>query len=83
MPDETASRRPRSGNTITRLFPIDEISFTIIVEAPLPIASTAMTAAMPTMMPRHVSSERVLFRAIASSATLKIIRKFMALSCHP
>ena len=82
MPTDTASLLRRSGNTITRLLPIDDISLTIIVDAPLPIASTAMTAAMPTIMPRHVRSERVLLRAMARRATLNIIIRFMW-SCRP
>ena len=61
---------------MTRLLPIDEISLTIIVWAPCPMAITAITAAMPTIMPMQVSIERVLFLAIALAATLKIIAKF-------
>ncbi len=78
MPLLTAPFRLRSGKTIIRLFPIDEISFTIIVEAPLPIASTEITAAMPTMMPMQVRSERVLLRMMARIATLKTMPKFIA-----
>ena len=44
MPERTCPRRFQSGNTIMRLLPIDEISLSIIVEAPFPIARTAMTA---------------------------------------
>jgi hypothetical protein len=64
-----------------RLFPIEEISLTIIVEAPLPIARTEITAAIPTMIPIQVKKDRVLLRKIASIDTLKTIQRFIAL--HP
>ena len=77
MPPETGPWLRRSGKTIIRLLPIDDICLTIIVEAPLPIASTEMTAAMPTMMPMQVRSERVLLRIMARIATLNTMPKFI------
>jgi hypothetical protein len=60
-------------------FPIDEICAIIIVDAPLPIANTAITAAIPTMIPMHVKIDRVLFLAIARIDTLKIIQRFISI----
>jgi len=59
------------------LFPILLISRTIMACAPWPLATTAMSAAMPTMMPSAVSSERVLLRKMARSATFRIMKKVM------
>lgn len=66
---------------ITTLSPIFAIWATMFWLAPLPIASTTITAAMPKMMPSIVSALRVLLRQIALTATLKIMRRFIA--CRP
>ena len=76
-PPETGPWLRRSGNTITRLLPIDEISFTIIVFAPSPIAIARMTATMPMPMPRHERNERTGLRPRDLSETRKIVRKLM------
>jgi hypothetical protein len=41
------------------------------------MARTAITAAIPTMIPMQVKSERVLLRRIARIETLKIIQTFI------
>ena len=58
------------------LLPIFEISATMLSEAPRPIASTTITAAMPKMMPSIVRALRVLLRQIARTATRKIMNTF-------
>ncbi len=58
------------------LLPIFEISATMLREAPRPIASTTITAAMPKMMPSIVRALRVLLRQIARTATRKIMNTF-------
>ena len=63
---------------ITTLSPIFEIWATMFWLAPFPIASTTITAAMPKMMPSIVSALRVLLRQIALTATLKIMKRFIA-----
>ena len=63
---------------ITTLSPILPICATMLAEAPFPIASTTITAAMPKMMPSIVSEERVLFRQIARTDTFMIMKMFIA-----
>ena len=49
----------------------------ILVEAPWPTATTAITAAIPMMIPSAVNRERPLFRASALSAILMIMSPFI------
>ena len=77
IPPDTGPRLRRSGNTIMRLLPIDEISLTIIVFAPSPIAIARMTATIPMPMPRHERNERIGFRPSDLRETLNIVRKLM------
>ena len=69
------------GKIITRLLPIELIELFIWCDAPFPMAITAITAAMPTMMPSAVSRLRTLLRQIARSATRKIMMNDMAVCC--
>ena len=71
---EVQNIRKSFGSTLV----LDDISFTMADCAPLPMASTAITAAMPTIMPMQVRRLRVLLRSMASIATLNIIPKFTA-----
>src|SRR2546423_12330217 len=43
-------------------------------EEPPPISIIAITAAIPIMIPRQVSTERITFRRSASKAVRKIVR---------
>ena len=64
--------------TMTACAPIDMVAdIDIIAEAPLPMASTAITAAIPTIIPMQVKRLRVLLRSIANIDTLKIIHTFI------
>ena len=81
-PSPAAPRTPAaawrcSEKIITMLLPIFEISATMLRDAPRPIASTTITAAMPKMMPSIVRALRVLLRQIARTATRKIMNTFM------
>ena len=66
-----------SEKIITTLSPIFEICATMLALAPLPIASTTITAAMPKIIPSIVRAERVLFRQMARAATLTIMAMFI------
>ena len=54
-------REERSGKTIIKLLPKEDICSSMLLFAPAPTAKAAMTAATPMMMPSAVSIERVLF----------------------
>ena len=79
IPPETGPWLRLSGNTIIRLLPIEEISFTIIVFAPSPMAMARITATIPMPMPRHDRNDRMGFRPSDFSDTLKIVVKLIRL----
>ena len=56
-------------DTISTLVPIDANACSTRARAPSPIATIAITAATPMMMPSAVSSDRSLLRSSARSAT--------------
>ena len=56
-------------DTISTLVPIDANACSTRARAPSPIATIAITAATPMMMPSAVSSDRNLLRSSARSAT--------------
>src|SRR5262245_62535402 len=64
------------GNTIRKLEPSEEICAWMAAWEPWPTPIIAITQATPMMMPRAVSVERILLRAIAFSPTFRIVRNF-------
>src|SRR5215471_13490173 len=65
------------GMTMSRFVPIDANASSTLVLAPSPIATMAMTAAMPMMMPSVVRNERILLRKSARTATRRMAIGFM------
>ncbi len=58
--------------TISRFEPIDANDASTSALAPSPMATIAMTAPTPMMMPSTVRNERILLRSSARSATRKV-----------
>ncbi len=60
------------GRTIRRLLPMLAICSAICLLAPVPIATMAITAPTPMMMPSMVSAERILFTRRARKEILNV-----------
>ncbi len=68
------------GDTVSRLEPSDSNWLTTCACAPLPTATSAITAATPITTPSMVSTERILWAVSALSATRRTISSFRILS---
>ena len=64
------------GRIMTRLLPRLEIVASMLVRAPVPMATVTMTAATPMMMPKTVSSERWRLRISARKAIVTACSRF-------
>ena len=70
------------GKIIRKFEPSAEICAWIAACDPCPTPIIAITQATPMMMPSAVSTDRILFRAIAFMPTFRIVRNFsMPPSC--
>ncbi len=71
------------GSTMRKFVPRDFSRSSLWIRAPSPIPTTATTQATPMMMPRAVRRERILLRASARNATLRMFVAFFEITATP
>src|SRR5450756_81101 len=71
------------GMTMRKFVPRDFSRSSDQPRAPSPIPTTATTQATPMMMPSAVRSERILFRASARNATLRMFPVLLIAASRP